>query len=87
MTVLNTYRFERRVVYWEEEVVEAESLTKAWEKIESGDVEEVNLGDFDDYFDDEHTLVEEHINDPLVHMIKKYSETEQFEFNFVYLED
>lgn len=77
-TGLNTYVFERRVIHWEEETVYASNLQEAWEKVGEGDVEESTLGEFHDYYDDEHRLLEEIFNDPLVKMVEEYSEPHQY---------
>ena len=78
----NTYTFERRVIYWENTWVDADNLDDAWKKLQSGDADDCSLGEYDDYYDDDFTLVEESIGpavDTLVEMIKQYSLPEQFE--------
>tara|TARA_B110000285_G_C14979857_1_gene540786 strand:+ start:245 stop:493 length:249 start_codon:yes stop_codon:yes gene_type:complete len=74
----NEYTFERKVVYTEYDYVEADSEKEAWEKVNSGDIEDSELGDFYDYYD-EPELIEETIGDPLVAMITNWSLPEQFE--------
>ena len=75
----NTYTFQRRAIYWEEEVVYADTVKDAWEKVYSGDGDEVNVQDFYDYYDDEYELMEEEIADPLVTMVAEYSLPYQYE--------
>ena len=74
----NEYTFERKVVYTEYDYVEADSEKEAWEKVNSGDIQDSELGDFYDYYD-EPELIEETIGDPLVEMIVNWSRPEQFE--------
>tara|TARA_B110000858_G_scaffold159576_1_gene183216 strand:- start:147 stop:395 length:249 start_codon:yes stop_codon:yes gene_type:complete len=74
----NEYTFERRVIYTEFEYVEANSKKEAWEKVNSGDIEDSELGDFYDYYD-EAELIEEIIGDPLVAMVAEYGTPEQYE--------
>lgn len=79
----NEYTFERRVIYTEFEYVEANSESEAWDKVNSGDIEDSETGDFYDYYDDPY-LIETVINDPLVSMITEYGKPEQyqlFEYN------
>ena len=76
----NIYRFERRAIYWEEEVVRADTVEEAWQKIDNGDADELHIQDFEDYYDEEYNLVQEELEeDPLVAMIKDYSEPYQYE--------
>ena len=75
----NRYTFTRRAIYWEEEIVEADSFEEARDKVENGDSDELNIQDFYDYYDDDYELVEEEIRDPLVTMVKAYGEPYQFE--------
>lgn len=74
----NNYTFERRVIYTEYEYVKADSEKEAWTKVNSGDIEDSDTGDFYDYYDDPE-LIETDFNDPLVEMVKVYSLPEQFE--------
>lgn len=74
----NEYTFERRVIYTEFEYVEANSESEAWDKVNSGDIEDSETGDFYDYYDDPY-LIETVINDPLVSMITEYGRPVQFE--------
>jgi DNA-binding protein Fis len=75
----NTYKFERRAIYWEEEIVYADTVEEAWEKIGNGDADELNIQDFYDYYDDEYELVDEKIDDPLVDMVINYDKYRQME--------
>ena len=75
----NIYRFERRAIYYEELVVDADTAEEALDKVENGDADEIHIGDWYDYYDSEYDLVNEEIKDPLVEMIKDYSEPYQFE--------
>ena len=75
----NTYTFQRRAIYWEEEVVTADTVEEAYEKVENGDSDELNIQDFYDYYDDDYELVDEEIADPLVTMVAEYSLPHQFE--------
>ena len=76
----NIYRFERRAIYWQEEVVYADTVEEAWQKVDSGESDELHVQDFYDYYDEELELVQEELEvDPLVAMIKDYSEPYQFE--------
>lgn len=75
----NTYTFQRRAIYWEEEIVEADTFEEARDRVENGDSDELNIQDFYDYYDDDYELVEEKINDPLVNMVKAYGEPYQYE--------
>lgn len=77
----NTYTFQRRAIYWEEEIVEADTVEEAWEKVENGDADELHISDFHDYWDEEYELIDEEIVDPLVEMIKKYK-PKQYELDF-----
>ena len=74
----NEYTFERRVIYTEYEYVKADSEEEAWDKVNSGDIEDSETGDFYDYYDDPY-LIEKLINDPLVEMVQEYAEPEQYE--------
>ena len=74
----NEYTFERKVIYTEYDYVEADSEEEAWTKVHSGDIEDSELGDFYDYYDDAE-LIEENITDPLVEMILNYSRPQQFD--------
>ena len=78
-TVANIYRFERRAIYWEEEVVYADTVEEAWQKVDSGDADERHIQDFYDYYDDEFELVQEEFNDPLVNMITTWDKCRQLE--------
>ena len=60
----NEYTFERRVIYIEYDYVEANSEEEAWAKVNSGDIDDSETGDFYDYYDDESVLIETVINDP-----------------------
>jgi len=75
----NTYTFQRRAIYWEEEVVTADTVDEAYEKVENGDSDELNIQDFYDYYDDDYELVDEEIADPLVTMVAEYSLPYQYE--------
>ena len=75
----NTYTFQRRAIYWEEEVVIADTIEEAYEKVENGDSDELNIQDFYDYYDDDYELVDEEIADPLVTMVAEYSLPYQYE--------
>ena len=75
----NTYTFQRRAIYWEEEVVTADTVEEAYEKVENGDSDELNIQDFYDYYDDDYELVDEEIADPLVTMVAEYSLPYQYE--------
>ena len=75
----NDYTFERRVIYIEYEYVEANSEEEAWAKVNSGDIDDSETGDFYDYYDDESVLIETVINDPLVSMVTEYGRPEQYE--------
>jgi hypothetical protein len=80
--VANTYTFERRVIYWENTWVDADNLDDAWKKLQSGDADDCSLGEYDDYYDDDFTLVEESIGpavDPLVKMVLDYENNRQLE--------
>ena len=71
---LNQYTFERRVIYEEYTYVEADSLAEAKDKVQGGDHDDSELGDWYDYYDDDFELVEATGNDvdPLVKMVKDY---------------
>ena len=75
----NTYTFQRRAIYWEEEVVTADTVEEAYEKVGNGESDELNIQDFYDYYDDDYELVGEEIQDPLVTMVAEYSLLYQFE--------
>ena len=75
----NTYTFQRRAIYWEEEVVTADTVEEAYEKVENGDSDELNIQDFYDYYDDDYELIDEEIQDPLVTMVAEYSLPYQYE--------
>ena len=75
----NTYTFQRRAIYWEEEVVTADTVEEAYEKVENGDSDELNIQDFYDYYDSDYELIEEKIDDPLVTMVAEYSLPYQYE--------
>ena len=75
----NIYRFERRAIYWEEEVVYADTVEEAWQKVDSGDADERHIQDFYDYYDDDYELIDEEIADPLVTMVAEYSLPYQYE--------
>ena len=74
----NEYTFERRVIYTEYEYVTADTENDAWDKVNSGDIEDSETGDFYDYYDDPY-LIETRIRDPLVSMITEYGRPVQFE--------
>ena len=74
----NEYTFERRVIYTEYEYVMADSEKEAWAKVNNGDIEDSETGDFYDYYDDPY-LIETRIRDPLVSMITEYGRPVQFE--------
>lgn len=79
----NTYTFQRRAIYWEEEIVYADSVEEARDMIQSGDGGEIYKQDFLGYLqDDEFELIEEKINDPLVDMVTNYDNYRQMEFAF-----
>ena len=75
----NTYTFQRRAIYWEEEVVTADTVEEAYEKVENGDSDELNIQDFYDYYDSDYELVDEEIQDPLVTMVAEYSLPHQYD--------
>jgi Ran GTPase-activating protein (RanGAP) involved in mRNA processing and transport len=75
----NTYTFQRRAIYWEEETVTADTVEEAYEKVENGDSDELNIQDFYDYYDDDYELIDEEIADPLVTMVAEYSLPYQYE--------
>lgn len=75
----NRYVFSRRAIYYEEEIVYADTVKDAWEKVYSGDGDEINVQDFYDYYDDEYELMEEEIQDPLVTMVAEYSLPYQYD--------
>ena len=75
----NIYRFERRAIYYEELVVDADTAEEALDKVENGDADEIHIGDWYDYYDSEYDLVNEEIKDPLVEMIVGYSKPQQLE--------
>lgn len=64
---------------WEEEIIEADSVDEAFEKVGLGNAVEYRYGDFHDYYDEDHELISEQINDPLVDMIKEYDQVKQLE--------
>ena len=74
----NEYTFERRVIYTEYEYVTADTENDAWHKVNSGDIEDSETGDWYDYYDDPE-LIETVINDPLVNMVTEYGRPEQYE--------
>jgi len=74
----NEYTFERRVIYTEYEYVTADTEKDAWDKVNSGDIDDSETGDFYDYYDDPY-LIETRINDPLVSMVQEYATPEQYE--------
>jgi len=74
----NEYTFERRVIYTEYEYVTADTENDAWDKVNSGDIEDSETGDWYDYYDDPE-LIETVINDPLVNMVTEYGRPEQYE--------
>ena len=74
----NEYTFERRVIYTEYEYVTADTEKEAWKKVNEGDIEDSETGDFYDYYDDPY-LIETVINDPLVSMVTEYRRPEQYE--------
>ena len=74
----NEYTFERRVIYTEYEYVTAETENDTWDKVNSGDIDDTDGGDFYDYYDDPY-LIETRIRDPLVSMITEYGRPVQFE--------
>ena len=75
----NRYVFSRRAIYYEEEIVYADTVKDAWEKVYSGDGDELNIQDFYDYYDDEYELMEVEEQDPLVTMVAEYSLPYQYE--------
>ena len=75
----NRYVFSRRAIYYEEEIVYADTVKDAWGKVILGEGDEVNVQDFYDYYDDEYELMEEEIADPLVTMVAEYSLPYQYE--------
>ena len=74
----NEYTFERRVIYTEYEYVKADSEKEAWKKVNEGDIEDSETGDFYDYYDDPY-LIEKLINDPVVEMVQEYAKPKQYE--------
>ena len=74
----NEYTFERRVIYTEYEYVTADTENDAWDKVNSGDIEDSETGDWYDYYDDPE-LIETVINDTLVNMVTEYGRPEQYE--------
>ena len=79
MSLANTYTFERRAIYYEELVVDADTAEEALEAVENGDADEIHIGDWYDYYDSEYDLVNEEIKDPLVEMIVGYSKPQQLD--------
>jgi hypothetical protein len=79
MSLANRYVFSRRAIYYEEEIVYADTVKDAWEKVYSGDGDEINVQDFYDYYDDEYELMEVEEQDPFVNMILKYENEKQLE--------
>ena len=75
----NRYVFSRRAIYYEEEIVYADTVKDAWEKVYNGAGDEVLVQDFYDYYDDEYELMEVEGQDPLVNMVKAYGEPYQYE--------
>ena len=75
----NRYTFERKAIYYDVEVVYADTFEEAYEKVGAGDGDEYELGDFYDYYDSDYELVDEEIEDPLVTMVAEYSLPYQFE--------
>ena len=75
----NRYTFERRAIYYDIEVVIADTFEEAYEKVGNGDSDEYELGNFYDYYDDDYELVDEEIQDPLVTMVAEYSLPHQYE--------
>ena len=75
----NRYTFERRAIYYEEIVVEADTPEEALELVENGDGDEIHIGEWYDYYDDDYTIVDEEIVDPLVDMVIKWDEVRQLE--------
>ena len=78
----NTYTFQRRAIYWEEEIVYADTVEEAWEKIDSGESDELHIQDFYDYHDEEFELIDIKLDDPLVNMVTNYDNYRQMEFAF-----
>ena len=79
MSLANRYTFTRRAVYYDIEVVIADTFEEAYEKVGNGDSDEYELGDFYDYYDDDYELVDEEIGDPLVDMVMKWEKCRQLE--------
>jgi len=75
----NRYTFERKAIYYDVEVVIADTVEEAYEKVGAGDADEYELGDFYDYYDSDYELVDEEIHDPLVTMVAEYSLPYQYE--------
>lgn len=75
----NSYTFERRAIYYEETIVEADTLEEALERVYDGEADEMHIGDWHDYYDDDYELVNEDIKDPLVDMVVNYSRPQQYE--------
>ena len=77
----NQYTFVRRVIYCEYTYIDADSQNDAWTKVQSGDADDCELGDWYDYYDDDFELVEsdESEIDPLVEMIRNYGLPVQLE--------
>ena len=77
----NQYTFERRVIYCEYTYIDADSQNDAWTKVQSGDADDWELGDWYDYYDDDFELVDstDNLYDPLVEMIRNYGLPVQLE--------
>lgn len=82
MSLANRYTFQRRAIYWDEEVVVADTFEEAYEKVGNGDSDEYELGDFYDYYDDDYELINEEIADPLVDMIVTWDKVRQLDLDF-----
>lgn len=78
----NRYTFQRRSIYWEEEIVYADTVEEAWDKVCSGESDELHIQDFYDYHDEEFELIDIKLDDPLVNMVTNYDNYRQMEFAF-----
>lgn len=78
----NRYTFQRRSIYWEEEIVYADTVEEAWDKVCSGESDELHIQDFYDYHDEEFELIDIKLDDPLVNMVTNYDNYRQMEFVF-----
>ena len=78
---INQYTFERRVIYSEFTYLEANTKKEAWKRVQSGDSDDCEIGDWYDYYDDDFELVDstDNLYDPLVEMVRNYGLPVQLE--------